>query len=180
MDDLRSKVKQDKSLLEKIMFFIPLYHGYKEKELRRESDRLLRSYIYQILTDSKNSLKKSQQHFIDANKMELAKKIDKLIVSCDTVSQKINHAESGYSGFWDAVKVKEKGLDTIYEIDSKIASIAIETKKLSTELILQSISNDNIRMVKSTIGTITEKIEALDNEINDRRNFLHGYGNLDG
>ena len=48
MEDYRVKVKTQKSTLEKIMGYIPLYHGYKEKELRRESDKILRNFIFQI------------------------------------------------------------------------------------------------------------------------------------
>ncbi len=40
--DYLGKVKGERSLLERIMGYVPGYHGYKEKELRRESDRLVR------------------------------------------------------------------------------------------------------------------------------------------
>ena len=38
-EDYLKKVKRERGLLEKIMSYIPGYRGYKEKELRRESDR---------------------------------------------------------------------------------------------------------------------------------------------
>src|SRR2546428_5023330 len=39
-------------LLEKIELFLPGFRGYKEKELRRESDKLVRNQIYMKLSDS--------------------------------------------------------------------------------------------------------------------------------
>ena len=42
MGDLYERVSEDRSWLEKIVGKIPGYKGYKEKEMRRESDKLLR------------------------------------------------------------------------------------------------------------------------------------------
>ena len=36
------KIRGEMGLMEKIMRYIPGYRGYKEKEIRRESDRLIR------------------------------------------------------------------------------------------------------------------------------------------
>ena len=45
-NDVYSDVKGQMRLSERIAAFIPGFHGYKEKELRRESDRLIRNHLY--------------------------------------------------------------------------------------------------------------------------------------
>ena len=44
--------KAGTGLLEKIELFIPGFRGYKEKEIRRESDRLIRNQVYQKLSEA--------------------------------------------------------------------------------------------------------------------------------
>lgn len=172
MADLRAKTRGQLDGLEKVMLRIPLYRGYKEKELRRESDLLLRNHIYQNLLDAKQNLKKKQSKLIANKKMKLAKEMEQLIDSCDTVAERIHHAESGYSGFWDAIKIKEKELDEMYAFDENIALIADETKTLSKEF-LANTSNDE---KSSDLVSLNEKIELIDEKITLRRNLLNGYG----
>ena len=43
-NDVYSEVKGQMRLSERIAAFIPGFRGYKEKEIRRESDRLIRNH----------------------------------------------------------------------------------------------------------------------------------------
>jgi len=169
MKDLQAEVREQKSQLEKIMKYIPLYHGYKEKELRRESDRLLRNHIFEILSDAKKNLKKSQNEFLENDQIGTAKNLDKVISYFDTVSQKINHAEAGYSGFWDAIKIKENDLEKLYQIDEKIADIAEKAKN----------QTPNLSKNKSkTLDDLQHSVETIEIEIENRKRFLKGFGEL--
>lgn len=174
MEDLRIKTRGQLDRLEKIMLRVPLYHGYKEKELRRESDSLLRNHVYQNLLDTKQNLKKKQSQLIENDQMDLAKKTDKIIVICDTVAERIHHAEGGYSGFWDAIKIKEKELDEMYQFDMDIAVIADATKTDSKELVAGSTSEE--MKVDDQLSVITQKIDSLDEKITARTDLLNGYG----
>lgn len=176
VEDLQAKVRSQRSVLEKIMGYVPLYHGYKEKELRRESDRILRKHIFEILDNAKRNLKKSQTGLVENDKIEYAQKTDKLITICETLSQRINHAESGYSGFWDAVKIKEDHLDRLYEIDSEIATASEDIKNF-IETLPSQIAEDNA--ISENYSKINGKLEALDKILSKRHEFLRGV-NVDG
>ncbi|MEM1673716.1 MAG: hypothetical protein QXN24_03585 [Candidatus Bathyarchaeia archaeon] len=52
------RIHEERSLLERIVGYIPGYRGYKEKELRRESDRLVRMDVVNRLKAAKDLLKK--------------------------------------------------------------------------------------------------------------------------
>ena len=155
--------------------YIPLYHGYKEKEIRRESDRILRNYIFETLRDSIENLKKSQNILTDTDKIDLANKINKIIVEYDTVAQKINHAESGYFGFWDSVKIKEKDLDNLYELDKTITTICEKIKKASNEF-FSIIKSSNANDVDAKSLKSLENIEPLEAQVSKRKLLLHGIG----
>ena len=45
------KFKVKCAFLRRIAAFIPGFRGYKEKEIRRESDRLIRNHLYMKLTN---------------------------------------------------------------------------------------------------------------------------------
>ena len=175
LSDIYSKIKNKRSFFEKVNNYVPLYHGYKEKELRRESDLILRKHIYQVLTDAKSSLKKSQTELVSNNKMKLGNKTDNLLTKCDTISQQINHAVAGYSGFWDAIKVKEDELEKIYEIDSTLASLSDEIKS-SIESVYENLNDEN--QVGKKLETVHKNIESFEKQMIVRKEFILGYGKV--
>jgi len=155
--------------------YIPLYHGYKEKELRRESDRILRNYIYETLNSSIENLKKSQNILTQRDKIDSANKISKIIVEYDTIAQKINHAEAGYFGFWDSVKIKETDLDDLYELDNKITNICEKTKKAANEFFSIIKSSDVDELETKSLKAL-ENIAPLEAQVSKRKLLLHGVG----
>ena len=56
MSDAYERIKGEQGLVEKIVSYIPGYHGYKEKELRRETDKLVREFSVQKLKEAKVAL----------------------------------------------------------------------------------------------------------------------------
>ncbi len=60
-NDVYSDVKGQMRLSERIAAFIPGFRGYKEKEIRRESDKLIRNHLYLKLSTEKNDLREISQ-----------------------------------------------------------------------------------------------------------------------
>ena len=54
-----SNVQGQMRLSERIAAFIPGFRGYKEKEIRRESDRLIRNHLYHETNQWKKRLKRN-------------------------------------------------------------------------------------------------------------------------
>ena len=46
--------------------------------------------------------------------------MDRLVAKMDRIVEKVNHASYGYTGFFDAVKVKEENLDRMIEFDNQL------------------------------------------------------------
>ena len=178
MEDLHAKVKSERSVLEKIMGYIPLYHGYKEKELRRESDKILRNFIFQNLNESTQNLKKTQTELVDSNKIKFAQNLDKTITKCDTVAQRINRAESGYSGFWDATKINENDLDKLYELDEGIAELSFGTKESTREFLTSSKSIESENTFNPLENKISYSLERIEDQLSKRHALLHGFGEM--
>src|SRR4030066_1012667 len=111
--DVYTKAKGEMRLSERILAAIPGFHGYKEKELRRESDKLIRNHLYLKLSESKSDLKTIFQKLADRRYFDVLTDMDRLVAKMDRVVEKVNHASYGYSGFFDVVKGKEETLDRI-------------------------------------------------------------------
>ncbi len=107
--------------------FIPGYKGYKEKEARRDSDRLLREAIVRRLGDRKGALDRiiadhSRRMQFDAlEPLELAKR------RIEKTADLVRHAPAGYSGKWDTVQIREEDLDKIYRHDLGIRDLVEKT-----------------------------------------------------
>ncbi len=170
-NDVTSNVQSQMNLPEKIASFIPGFRGYKEKELRRESDRLIRNHLYMKLTIEKNDLRDIEQKLADRRYFDVLTDMDRLVAKMDRVVEKVNHASYGYSGFFDAVKVKEGNLDHMIAFDSKlidgITALATEIDGLKSDLASGATTN-----LKTRIQSVTDKLESLENTFDQRNEVI--------
>ena len=70
MEDLRSVGSGAGGSLEQLVGKIPGYHGYKEKEMRREADKLLRLHLSQRFQEQRTKLSNVQNHLASGGKIE--------------------------------------------------------------------------------------------------------------
>ena len=121
MSEVYARVRERAGLLEKLELAIPGYRGYKERELRREADRLVREHLLRLLEPAYRDFKSSMLAVAasgDPNLIQLYNQVQALF---DRVIAKLRTASYGYSGFFDAVKVREAELDKLLEYDWSLA-----------------------------------------------------------
>lgn len=171
--DYLNKVERERGLLEKIMSYIPGYRGYKKKELRRESDRLVRMEAVNRLRVAKDSLKSSLANPFIVQKIsgEDSFKLDTLIYRLDRVTQKIDRAVAGYAGIFDAIKVREDKLDEILKHDLKLIENADEIKKDVEKMVGLEPGTDDWR---KALEELVAKVRELDNLVDKRADILRG------
>lgn len=121
---LLNNVKDEMSGLEKLVSKIPGYKGYKEKEQRREADKLLREHIANRLRTVKTQLDGLQTDLISAGKIDLLDEAGSASTQLQTFIDRLRTASYGYSGLFDAVRIKEDDLDRVYEFDASLLSYA--------------------------------------------------------
>ena len=113
-------------ILEKIELLIPGFRGYKQKELRREDDKLLRTRICEEL----KNIKKDFEYMEDGiENIDELRECENVIQQIQKLIDKIEHADYGYAGFFDRVHIDEEELDKIYEHDEKILRKIKEIKE---------------------------------------------------
>ncbi len=172
-NDVYSDVKGQMRLSERIAAFVPGFRGYKEKEIRRESDRLVRNHLYLKLSTEKNDLREISQKLADRRYFDVLTDMDRLLAKMDRVVEKINHASEGYSGFYDAVKVKEDSLDRMIDFDNKlmdnINALVTEIDAFKVDLASGNTSNLKVR-----VQSVTDKLESLENTFDQRNEVIMG------
>ncbi len=172
-NNVYSDVKGQMRLSERIAAFIPGFRGYKEKEIRRESDRLIRNSLYLKLSTAKSNLREVSQKLADRRYFDVITDMDRLLAKMDRIVEKVNHASYGYSGFFDAVKVKEENLDRIIDFDSKLID---DVTALSTEIdsFKADLANGTTSNLKDKIQSVTNKVESLEDTFDKREEIILG------
>ncbi|HUJ84324.1 MAG TPA: hypothetical protein VLV84_01820 [Candidatus Acidoferrales bacterium] len=171
--DVLSKVKGQMNLPERIAAFVPGFRGYKEKEIRRESDKLIRNHLYMKLSIEKTDLRDIEQKLADRRYFDVLTDMDRLLAKMDRVVEKINHASYGYSGFFDAVKVREDNLDNMIAFDNKLLDgiVALTTEIDAFKADLSSGATSNL---KTRVQNVTDKLDSLENTFDQRNEVIMG------
>lgn len=124
--DLLDTVKSSLGGLEKLTSKIPGYHGYKEKEMRREADKLLRTQLAGKFDDQRKRIAGLQQQLLSMAKIEYLDDLERAVMKLQLLIDRIRTASYGYAGLFDAVKVKEEQLDALYDFDSRMLDFVDE------------------------------------------------------
>ena len=112
--------------LENLARKIPGYGGYKEKELRREADKLLRVELAGKFDDQRKRVSELQHQLISQAKIEFLDDLERAAMKLQLLIDRIKTASYGYAGLFDAVKVKEEQLDALYAFDNQMLGFVDE------------------------------------------------------
>ncbi|HIP87570.1 MAG TPA: hypothetical protein EYH27_03935 [Anaerolineales bacterium] len=124
MGDLYDRVSEARTGLEKLIGQIPGYKGYKEKEMRRESDKLLRRTVAMQMELQRQRMDDLQKQLIAAGRFEYLDEIGNATTKLQTFIDRVRKATYGYAGLFDAVRVREEELDRLYDFDTKLLEYA--------------------------------------------------------
>jgi len=163
--DLKEKVAGAMGGLEQLVAGIPGYKGYKEKELRREADKLLRDTLARRFEEQLRRLPALQRELISSGQLLLVDDLDMAAKKLQIFIDRVKTATYGYAGFFDAVKVKEEQLDALYQFDAALLE-QVDQIKAGIDKLAQAISTR-----EGVAEVINELIAAADslNETFHRR-----------
>ena len=117
---------EHRNALETLLRHIPGFRGYLEKEYRRDSDALQRTWLVDRLQQSKRSLDTVSSQLADAGRLDLLTQYDRLRAKLDRLIARIGGAWQGYSGIFDLVRVDEGRLDRVYDHDVSLMQLVEE------------------------------------------------------
>jgi hypothetical protein len=167
LSDKVQQVKDRMGFFQKIASYIPGYHGYKEKEVRRETDRLVRATASGFMARALDEYRRPLAALdLPASDRDSA---DSIMARLDTVRERTARAVAGYSGIFDAVKVLEPRLDKLVELDSNLVESSQELLTSCRALDVPSQTADGFRAGSVPVLDGIQKIEGI---LEDREALL--------
>jgi hypothetical protein len=154
---LLDKARTGQNALEQIVNAIPGFRGYREKELRRDADRLEREHLAARLEECKKPLNEAAAALSRSGDLGAINDVETARKRLDKVIARIRYADRGYAGFFDTVKIDEAALARVYELDVALVE-GVDA--------VRAASNDPMAMVA--------RIDEIDARLADRDAILSG------
>lgn len=151
-------MSKELTILEKLELLIPGFKGYKQRELIREDDALVRRKIASILDDARLRAERLISS-VKRRDINLALRLDDLRLELMKVAQMIRHATYGYGGLFDRVHIEEPQLKTLLEMDYKLITQA--------SAILEKVYEMNPNMETQEFREKLEETFTLLNKLED-------------
>jgi hypothetical protein len=171
--DYYETAKKQMRLSERIAAALPGFRGYKEKELRRESDKLIRNHLYLKLSGARKDIRDIFQKLSDRRSFDVLTDLDRLVAKLDRVTEKVNHASYGYSGFFDVVKIREEALDRMINFDDAllddVAKFVDEVTAFKGDIMKQ-----NFDSAKEHVQSLTEALDDFEQSFDSREEEILG------
>ncbi|HUP28197.1 MAG TPA: hypothetical protein VM409_07165 [Chloroflexia bacterium] len=167
--DMRDRIvgNQPDSFLHKIAGIVPGYHGYVDRERRRDADKLLRMQLAHQYSAQRDRLNRVQQTLLRQNRMGEIGEIDRLVGVLQRFIDRLSTATYGYTGLFDPVKVEAQDLDQLYAFDMALASGVDQVSST-----IDTIEGSDAKEASTSVGRLATMLDDLNNRLNQRADFL--------
>src|SRR5262245_37636029 len=111
------RARAGQNFLEQLANAVPGFKGYREKELRRDADRLQREHLASQLEQCKKMLDQASRDITRSGPLDAMNDVESARKKLDKAVARVRFADRGYAGFFDAIKVDEQMLERVYQFD---------------------------------------------------------------
>ncbi len=117
MSDGMDSAEGRRNVFERIAAKVPGLKSYVDRELRRDVDKMQRDWLAEQVDRCRAELNAKVRDWSRSGNLanlDLASSIEKAL---DRLGNRIRHADYGYTGFFDPVKIREDELERLYAFD---------------------------------------------------------------
>jgi hypothetical protein len=159
---------ENRNWIERILRHVPGFRGYLEKEYRRDSDELQRQWLADRLQRAKRAIDDAARPLVDAGQVDLLPQLDRLRSRLDKFIWRLRSAMQGYSGFFDLVRVDERVLDRVYELD---VAVMDEVQALAEAIEALPSRRDQF---DTSLPELLNQIDNVESQWSTRSDILKG------
>ncbi len=170
MAGIDERIEESKNWFERLTEHVPGYKGYKQKELKREADKIERLYVAERLESCQAKLDDVKLELVNRGSLEMLGIIDVTIRKLRKVRDRVQFADYGYAGLFDTTKVGVEKLEELQAFDKQLETEAGGIDELAGALSADSPS------LRTDIGLLEDRIEALDARFSEREHLITGAG----
>lgn len=99
--------------------------------------------------------------------------MNRLIARVDLLSEKVNHASYGYSGFFDSVKIEEPELERMLSFDTQLVDVV---RKLSDDVtsFRNDLSQGKLENARNSEQALESAVANLEMVFDQRKSEIEG------
>lgn len=167
MADIRDLVKEDRGVIKKIQAFLPGYKKYRNCEDLRSADNMLRLELSKRLRTAEANISDARNDLARKMEMDSITSIGELLNRSHTLTEKVKHAEQGYSPWISGdVRIEEDELNRLYDYDLSMFERA--AKLVITTRSLKDLTAGNGGNVSDMIRTVKNEVAEFDRAFSER------------
>ncbi len=163
---MSEKLFKSRNFLEKMAGWFPGYKGYKEKELRRETDKILRDRIAQRIDSIRKHVTRLTARLSENGALEYMNEMGRVIKLLEGIRDRIKFATYGYAGFFALHTIKEDELDRIYSFDMEIVNLIEKLESV--------IDNVDMERLEAFIKSLEKVIDDIEERWAEREILIKG------
>ncbi len=167
---IEERIDESKNWFERAAERVPGYRGYKDKELRREADKLERRYLAERLEGARGALQKVQRDLSRQASLDLLGLIDNVARKLGTIRDRVEFADYGYAGLFDTTKVGEETLAELHRFD-----VELQERVQGVETLAAALSADSPSL-RVDMDLLEERIDAFAAYFAGREHLITGAG----
>lgn len=171
LEEVGVHMRGNTSLVERIGLYIPIYRGYKEKNLRRDEDRAIRQEVARTLEGAKNDMATIQRAAI--KDMDLMRDAERIRTKVDKYHISVQKAVNGYSGWHASVKILEDELDMLVSWDAKLVDGTVLLRREVADLVAKIDSGEYA--IKAPLREIEKTVDRMIEDYNQRETVMRGF-----
>lgn len=118
--DLLRQGKEAMGPVERVLASVPGIKGYKEKELRRATDKAVREHVARRLQEQQARLTSLQGDLLRSSGLSLVDDMERANTKLQLLADRVRTASYGYAPLFDLVRVKEAQLDALMAFDARL------------------------------------------------------------
>ena len=159
-DQIFGEVSDDMDVFKKIASKIPGFSGYIESQKRRDSDKLIREYIFDRFRELEGRVSRLQRDFISQGMIAYVDDLEASAIKMRTFADRVKTAQRGYSGLFDAVKVDQEDLAHLYDYDAAMLDL-VDQVSGAIDNVEASVGSDGLPAAIRNLESKTQECIAV-------------------
>ena len=166
MSDIFDIVAEDRDPLKKLLSKIPGFKGYVERGDRRLSDKLLREAIANEYEAHYQRISGLQRDLISQGGLAYIDDLESAAIKLRQFIDRVRTASYGYAGLFDAIKINEEELASIYQYDADLLEKGA-TVSGAIDNVESSIGTDGLPAALRHLISVSQECVDLFNKRSD-------------
>ncbi len=173
-EDAKKRIEAAYNQLENLVKEVPGYKGYKDKEICREADKLIRLKVAAGLQEQRRRLNSIEVRLATEGRLGALLVLDRSLMRLQLLIDRLKTASYGYSGLFDAKKVTEAELEALYQYDAAMLEKAGELRQL-IDAVSATPGDESLTKAGSTL---LEALEEMNDYFSRRQDAILQIGTL--